>query len=676
MKILFLFILMTAVIIPQNKKQSLLLPAFFSDNMVLQQKSAVNFWGKGNPGSEVTVNTGWGGTAKTTVNPDSSWKLSIKTVKAGGPYVVNILSDSTYIVYKNVMLGEVWLCSGQSNMEEPLQGWPPQNPIKNSAEEIKNANYPDIRLFTVARAVSTTPEFNCTGSWSECSPHTAATFSAVAYFFGRKLYKELDVPIGLIVSSWGGTKIQPWISARYLDSLSAYKQVIDKFPEAEKEITRQKDWIFKHRVIDVSGKSPENQWKNLDFGDGNCAKPDFDDSKWHTMKLPTYWESTEVGTFDGAVWFRKKIDIPQSWVKKDLVLELGPVDDMDMSYVNGTLVGAVQEAGFYDKPRIYNVPADIVKGTVLTIAVRVLDIMGGGGIWGNNVKMRIHPKGSDDNIALSGEWKYLPVAELLDGKFYVYNIKDMEFYSRPKTTMDLGPNTPTMLYNGMIAPLIPYSIKGTIWYQGESNSDEPQDYNNYHMLFSMMINNWRADWGEGNFPFYFVQIAPWSYGDNSKSYVVRNAQFETLSVPNTGIAVTLDIASLATIHPPDKQDTGKRLALWALAKDYNKDVFYSGPLYKSMEIKGGRIILSFEHAGKGLVMKDINGKTNFIIAGPDQKFVDAQAEVDGDKLIVYSSEVKDPVAVRYTWGNKEEATLFNKEGLPSPTFKTDNWSDK
>ncbi len=675
MKLIILLLVMSAIIKSETQmKDSITIPAIFSDNMVLQQKSLVTFWGKANPGDNVSIKASWGEASSTKVNPDGDWKVKIKTIEAGGPYVINITIGDSNIVYKNVMLGEVWLCSGQSNMEMPLEGWP-QNPVKNSAEEIKDADYPNIRLFTVSKEFSNEPEFNCIGSWSECDSQTAAKFSAVAYFFGKKLYKKLNVPVGLIVSSWGGTKIQPWISGKYLSQLKEYKPIVEDIAKTKEEFKKQHDWIRNHPVIDVSQKNPEEQWKNLEFGDSLCAKPDFDDSAWRTMKLPVYWESTEVGDFDGTVWFRKKIIIPKSWVKKDLVLELGPVDDMDRSYVNGVLVGATEETGFYAQPRVYDVPDGIITDTVLTIAVRVIDNQGGGGIWGNNVKMQIHPKNSDDSFELNGIWKYLPVAEFINGKFYVYGIANHEFYSRPTTRIDLGSNTPTMLYNGMIAPLIPYCIKGVIWYQGESNSDEPSDYNNYKTYFSLMINNWRSDWKEGNFPFYFVQIAPYTYGDKSKSYVVRNAQFETLSLPNTGIAVTLDIGSLTTIHPPDKQDVGKRLALWALSKDYHKQVFYSGPLYKDMKIKGNEIILNFSHAGKGLVLRDINGETNFIIAGKDKKFIKAEAKVEGNKLIVYSDKIKNPVSVRYTWSNTEEATLFNSEGLPSPTFKTDKWSD-
>jgi sialate O-acetylesterase len=673
---LLMFIGLSVFALASNKDQAVMMPSIFSDNMVLQQKSDAPFWGKGNPGDDVVIKASWGASAKTTVPDDGLWKVKLHIPKAGGPFEINLKVGDTTIVYKNVMSGEVWVCSGQSNMEFPLLGWPPQNPMKNSAEEIAQANYPNMRLFTVARAVSNVPDFNCTGTWSECTPQTAANFSAVAYFFGRKLYKELNIPIGLIFTSWGGTKIQSWISAKYLSQMSEYKPVVEKIAASSSEIKKLNDWVYSHRVINISSKKPDEQYKNLDFNDSECSKPDFDDSAWKEMKLPTYWEVTEVGNFDGAVWFRKKIEVPKSWENHDLVIGLGPVDDMDETFVNGVKVGGMEQVGFYATPRIYNVPKDIVNDSILTIAVRVIDNGGGGGIWGKPEEMKISLKSDTANgISLAGDWKYLPVAEFLNGKFYVYNIQDQEFYSKPKISIDVSAYTPTMLYNGMIAPIIPYSIRGVIWYQGESNSDLSSDYNNYKFLFPLMIKNWRNDWHEGSFPFYYVQIAPFTYGESSKSQVVREAQFLTLSVPNTGMAVTLDIGSLETIHPPDKQDVGKRLALWALAKNYGKNVTYSGPLYKSMKIEGSKIILSFTHVGKGLVFKPINGETNFLIAGKDSNFANADVNVKGNKLIISSSYVQNPTAVRYAWSNTAEATLFNKDGLPASTFKTDNWKD-
>lgn len=650
------------------------MPAVFSDNMVLQQKSDVPVWGRAFPGEKVTVEASWGKKAEAIAEQDGTWMVRIRTAKAGGPYKLQITVGDSTITYSNVLLGEVWLCSGQSNMEIPLQGWPPQNLIQNSAEEIEKADYPDIRLFTVARAVSAVPEFNCIGTWSVCTPKSAAKFSAVGYFFGRKLFNELHVPIGLIFSSWGGTNIQPWIAGKYLEQVPSYRSVVREIDSLKGEVAVQNEWIHEHAVVDVSGRDPLHEYDSLNFNDSDCWETNFNDSAWSSVILPTYWEATSVGEFDGAVWFRKTVEIPRSWIDSTLVLDLGPIDDMDETWVNGLRVGGLLGGGYWDTPRIYSIPKNVVRDTSLTIAVRVIDTGGGGGIWGGGVKMRLHPEGDALScIPLSGEWKYLPVAEYMNSRFYVYGAEGEPFNSRPKVAFPVGPNTPTMLFNGMIAPLIPYSIKGAIWYQGESNSDKPDDYNNYKYLFPLMIRNWRADWHEGNFPFYWVQIAPWTYGAKSKSYVVRDAQRLTLSVPNTGMAVILDIGSLSSVHPPDKQDVGLRLARWALAKNYGKHAVYSGPIYRSMSVRNGKSIISFRYAGGGLVMKPLNGETNFIIAGRDSNFVKAEVKVVGKTLVVYSSRVKHPIAVRYAWGNTEEATLFNSAGLPASTFRTDNW---
>jgi sialate O-acetylesterase len=484
----------------------------------------------------------------------------------------------------------------------------------------------------------------------------------------------LNVPIGLIFSGWGGTKIQPWISGKYLAELAEYKPIAVKISSVSGEVSKLNDWIRSHPEVDINMEDTAHQYENLDFGDSACSTPAFNDNAWRKIALPVYWESTEIRDFHGTVWFRKKNELPRKWLNSRLVIELGPIDDMDACYANGVRVGAMENGGFGRTPRVYPVPKEIVNDTTLTIGLRVIHNDGAGGIWGGGVKMRIHPDGSRDTadcVLLSGDWKYLPVAEYMGSKFYIYKALGEEFYSRPKSEVDIGSNSPTMLFNGMIEPLIPYSIKGVIWYQGESNAGAPNDYKD---LFSLMIKNWRGDWGEGNFPFYYVQIAPYSYGMNTKSQMIRDAQRLTLAEPNTGMAVTLDIASITAIHPSDKQDVGLRLALWALAKEYHKNMICSGPLYKSMKIQKGRVILFFDYAGTGLVFRERNGESNFLVAGKDSMFVKANVEVDGKSLIVYSDGVKDPVAVRYAWTNEAVATLFNKEGLPASTFRTDNWN--
>jgi sialate O-acetylesterase len=413
----------------------------------------------------------------------------------------------------------------------------------------------------------------------------------------------------------------------------------------------------------------------LEFGDSLCSKPDFDDVGWNLMTLPCVWESTQVGNFDGVVWFRKKIEIPKSWTTEDLVVELGPIDDMDRTYVNGVMIGKNEKAGLWQIPRIYTIPRDLLNDSIISIAVRVIDNGGGGGIWGNGSKMQIHPKGNRETISLTGNWKFLPVAEYNNKKFYVFDIHTNEYYSRPKTSIDAGSNTPTMLYNAMIAPIIPFSIKGVIWYQGETNSDMPDDYNSYKTLLPLLIKNWRSDWDEGNFPFYYAQIAPFMYGEKSRSQIIREAQLKSLSVPKTGMAVLLDLGIASSIHPSNKQDVGSRLALWALAKDYHKNIPYSGPLYKSMKVQKNKIIVSFDHIGKGLVLLKKTSNSNFMIAGTDRIFVKAEVKVVGNKIIFSNNNVQKPVAVRYGWSNFVDGNLYNTEGLPASSFRTDDWED-
>jgi sialate O-acetylesterase len=653
-------------------KNKLMLPSVFSDNMVLQQKTEVPFWGKGVPNHEIQIKTSWGVKASAYVTKDSLWITKIKTPKAGGPFNVTVRSGDSNIQYKNVLIGEVWLCSGQSNMEMPLQGWPPYATVKNSAEEIKNADYSQIRLFTVERAVSNKPEFNCIGKWTPCDSSSVKNFSATAYFFGRKLYKELKIPIGLIHSSWGGTPIEAWTSADYLRSVGRYDSTLDKIVNSGGEIAKQMKWIKSHPVIDVSNKGLKNRWENLDFDDDSCSAPNFNDEGWKEMNLPTLWENAGIGTFDGAVWFRKKIEIPKSWLNKGLILDLGPIDDMDKTYINGNLVGSIEEEGFWQKERVYNISKDINNDSTLTIAIRVVDIQGGGGIYGIKDKMKICLEDDTTGISIAGNWKYLPVSELLNMKFYVYGCKGEEFYSRPKTSVDITAYEPITLYNAMISPIIPYRIKGAIWYQGESNTNEPKFYST---LLPLMIKNWRDKWNENDFPFYFVEIAPFDYGDTIKSEVLRESQLKSLSVPNTGMAVTLDIGEANNIHPSDKQDVGNRLALWALAKNYNKKIVYSGPLYKSMKIEGNKIIISFDYADSGLVLNHLEGVNNFLIAGRDRKFMKADTKIEGKLLVVSNSEISDPVAVRYAWSNTAQGTLFNKAGLPASSFRTDDWEN-
>lgn len=649
-------------------------PAIFSDNMVLQQKSLVPVWGKGAPNEKITVRTGWKQSASVTADSRGNWLAKVKTPKAGGPYTLTVTSSDTAITYKNVLIGEVWLCSGQSNMEMPLEGWPPKDTIYSAKAEIQGANYANIRFFSVARDYSDQVKDDVNGTWQECTPATAARFSATAFFFGKKLNRELNVPVGLINSSWGGTPVESWISSSQLKEVKEYEETLGLIAGSRDEFNRLQEWLAMHPVVNIAGKDLSQRWRGLELGDNDCASSGFDDSRWGEMKLPVVWETTELGNFDGAVWFRRQVHIPSGWVNRPLNLQIGPVDDMDEAFVNGVKVGETLDEGFWQTNRIYEVPASLVTDTVLTLAVRVTDNQGGGGIHGTTEKMQLTLKdqlsgAEEPAVSIEGAWKYLPVAVFRDMKFFVTGAANEEYFKRPRLTLDMSAYTPTVLYNAMIAPLVPYKIKGAIWYQGESNTNAPVMY---EKLFPMMIKNWREDWSE-RFPFYYVQIAPYQYGQGTESQRLREAQFKTLSLPGVGMAVTMDIGNVNNIHPGNKKDVGERLALWALAKNYNRKNAYSGPVYRSMKILDNKIVLSFDNASKGLVLRPLNGRMNFEICGEDSVFRTADVKTEGNTLVVSSAGVKSPAAVRYAWSNTAEATLFNSDGLPASSFRTDDF---
>jgi sialate O-acetylesterase len=660
----------SAVSFGQNIPSKLALPAIICDNMVLQQKAEVKIWGKANPGDAVKLWAGWKAKGSAKADKSGNWLLTVSTPAAGGPYEMTITDGKKVINLKNVLIGEVWLCSGQSNMEMPMAGWLPISPVDGSEKEIATANNSNIRLFNVQRALSVNPENNCTGKWEVCSPSSIQAFSATAYFFAKNLYEHIKVPIGLIESAWGGTLVESWISSKSLQEAGEFIPEINDLSKNQPLYLDYLKWIKTLPMIAVKSESDKNRFKNLDFNDKNCALGNFDDSGWPLMKLPKLWEQTEVGDFDGVVWFRKNFEVPASLKGKDLILSLGPIDDMDCTWINGQVVGSIEETGYWQLERTYTIPATLVKEGLNTIAIRVVDTQGGGGIYGKENQMKIKAKDgvSSDSISIAGNWKYMPVAEIIDNKFYVFDISKKEFFSkaRPKS---VTPYMPTVLYNAMINPVIPFRIKGAIWYQGEANVGRAAQY---EKTFPLMIQNWRKAWNIGDFSFYFVQIAPWEYENDLNgvgSAELRDAQRLSLKVPNTGMVVTLDIGNAHNIHPSDKLSVGKRLAYWALAKDYGVEKTYSGPLYKSMLKDGNTIKLQFDCADGGLVAK--NGELKeFEIAGKDGKYVPAKAQIVNNTVVVSASGIEEPENVRYCWRNGSEASLFNGAGLPASGFKT------
>lgn len=649
----------------QKKRNNFELPSLVGNNMVLQQKSDINIWGKTSPGQKVNISASWNAKAEAVAGKDGKWTAKLKTPEAGGPYSIRISCKDSSLSIGNVLTGEVWFCSGQSNMEMPLPGWPPNDTIMYSAKSIAAADMPGIHLFNVTRRVSAEPLEECTGKWVVCNPSTVKDFSATAYFFGKKLYDELHVPVGLIESAWGGTPSEAWTSAGALESAGEFVEDIKAIKESAPLQAEYQKWLERHKQITVG--SGDDQWKNLSFDDKDVPAEGFDDSLWLSMKLPGQFE-TVIGDFDGAVWFRKKVEIPAEMTGKDLVLSLGPIDDMDCTYFNGQPVGSIEVSGMWQAERNYDIPKDLARYGENVIAVRVLDTQGGGGIYDKPGSMKLTVKGENIKpVTLEGDWKFEPVAELIGNRFFVLEAKGNVFQD-VKRPRQVGPSSPATLFNGMVNPAVKYAIKGAIWYQGEANVGRAEQYSK---IFPVMIKNWRDSWGIKDFPFYFVQIAPYVYSgpDSTESAYLRESQGKALGLPNTGMAVTLDIATVMNIHPPFKKEVGERLAALALAKDYGRNVRYSGPVYKSMKVDGSVAKISFDNVQGNLKAKD-NKLTEFEIAGKDGRYFKADGRISGNEVWVSSEKVRDPQSVRYCWHNGSVASLFDSSGMPASQFRT------
>lgn len=619
--------------------------ALFTDNMVLQRNTAAAIWGWAQPNTQVTVRLDNGATVSSTAASDGKWMAKIGTFGAVGPHTVSVsgAAPDQKVLLKNVLFGDVWLCSGQSNMQ-----WTVNN-TNNATQEIASANFPNIRYLTVPNVTSAMPQSTLNAKWQVVSPQTAGNLTAVGYFFGRELHQRLNVPIGLINSSWGGTIAEAWVSEASLRTMPDFVPAIDNLKKSAAN-TSSSNLTFQQQMA--------QWWQTNDPGAaGNWAAPATTTTDWKSMTLPAAWESAGLADFDGLVWFRREVEIPAEWAGQNLKLSLGPIDDRDTTFWNGVQIGALNE---YNAPRNYTIPGNQVKAGRNVLAVRVLDTSGAGGINGVAGDMKISRANDSKTIPLAGAWTY-QVA------------KPLASLSATPVEVRSNPNIVTVLNNAMIAPLLPYGIKGAIWYQGESNASRAKQY---QTLMPLLINDWRQQFGQGDFPFYIVQLANFMAKDtepkNDAWPNLREAQtLTTQRVPNTGMAVTIDIGEEKDIHPRNKQDVGKRLALSALAKTYGYNLEYSGPIYRAMKVEGNTLRLALDHA-KGLMAKG-DKPTGFAIAGQDQKWVWADARIDGQSIVVSSPQVTSPVAVRYAWSNNPDANLYNAAGLPAVPFRSDNW---
>lgn len=619
------------------------LPRLIRDSMVLQRDTKLKIWGWATKGEEIKIKFN-GKTAKTKTGADGKWRALIPAMKPGGPYTMEIIGKNKFTL-KEILIGDVWFCSGQSNMVHQMS-------LHNItyASDIAAANYPQIRQFLIPTLTSLQgpKEDLPTGYWKWANPQNVAQFSAVAYFFARKIYDKYHVPIGLINASAGGTPIEAWISEEGFKDFTSLLATIQKNKDTA-YVNSANRAVFANRTV------RKEQDKGI-IGSVKWYDINYEPEGWQNINIPGYWEDQGVKDLNGVVWYRRELDIPQSMTGVPAKVFLGRIVDADAFYINGVLVGNTT----YQYPqRRYSLPAGTLKPGKNIFVIRVTNISGKGGFVPDKP---YHIEAGGRIIDLKGTWQY----------------KVGEAYSSVASGLGGGgvaaQNAPTALYNAMVAPAITLAIKGIFWYQGESNAGNPQAY---YKLLPALIADWRNKWGQGNIPFLYVQLPNFMEANylpsESNWALLREAALKTLSVPNTAMAVTIELGEWNDIHPDNKKEVGERLALGAMKLAYGeKDLVSSGPLYQSAKIDGNKIIVSFSDVGSGLITNDGEEPGYFSIAGADRKFVWANAKIEGDKVVVWNDAIEHPKYVRYAWAdNPVGANLYNKEGLPASPFRTD-----
>lgn len=620
-------------------EKTLRLPRLVSDGMVLQQAMPIDIWGWAPPGQAVSVRF-LGCTYNDITDSDCKWRVTLPAMQAGGPYDMDITADRT-VTLRDILVGDVWVCAGQSNMQLTMERVRDKYP-----EDVSDCRNPNIRLFTVPQRHDFKQENDDVeaGEWITPGPDNILLFTAVGYFFAKELYSRCKVPVGLIAAAIGGSHIDAWLSAADLKA----------FPEAlERVKPYQNDGYFE--AVLKKDQEAADAWLNaLQKADqGNQEIPWFaeklDTTDWNTIALPSFWADEGLGAINGVVWFRKEIEVPASMTGVPVRLELGRIVDSDTAYVNGTYAGSV---GYQYPPRKYDLPAGLLRPGKNVIAIRVVSAWGRGGFI-KDKPYRLTAGGQ--SIDLTGEWQYKIGAVLAPAPPQLY-----------------PPSLPLSLYNGMITPLFRHRIKGVLWYQGESNLYDPY---NYLMLFKTLIASWRRGWGQGDFPFLFVQLPNFEeelYQEFGSAWsLIREAQLKALEVPNTAMAVAIDLGEWNDIHPLDKKNVAHRLFLAARHTAYGEnDLVWSGPIFQSACIDNGGITVTFDHTGSGLVTKDGAAPGGFELGFSDGTYTLAQAEIAGSAIrVLYDADVK-PTAIRYAWAdNPKGANLYNAEGLPASPFR-------
>ncbi len=612
----------------------------FSDHMVLQRGQGIPVWGWAREGEEIAIEFGRQ-RRRTTTNAQGRWRVVLDAEAAGGPYTLRVRGENM-IAVNDVLVGDVWLGSGQSNMEWTV------GQSSDAVNEVTRSSWPLIRHVKVPKSLAFRPAEDIGQTqWKVSGPEDTAEFSAVGYFFARKLRHELGIPIGIISASWGGSNIETWLSASALATrpefdLTAMPVDVAAFKSRYRD--RMNTLLARWQPAVSQATSSTTAWQ----------QPGLDDGLWPKLKAPQYWEDQGLEDLDGVVWYRRVIELTAQQANSTATLHLGMIDDCDETFVNGEPVG--NTCG-WDAPRHYPLVSGLLKPGINLIAVRVTDSGGGGGFHGEAGDMRLQT--GAESLGLSGEWKA--------------RVESIMHKDQP------APNDlPALLFNAMVSPITDFPIRGVLWYQGESNVTRAKQYT---QSFSLLISDWRQQWQQHQLPFYFVQLASFlplekNSLTGSSWAELRDAQRQALKLPATGMVVTTDIGNASDIHPRNKQAVGLRLALQALKNVYGrKKLVASGPLYRSMQIRNSRVEISFSEIGHGLAIASNSATLNgFSVADASQRFLPAQARIQGNKVIVSHADIRHPIAVRYGWmDNPEESNLVNIDGLPASPFRSDDW---
>ncbi len=622
------------------------LPSIVGDGMILQREAPLKIWGWADPGEAVKVSFR-GHSYKTKADSNGDWQISMRALKAGGPDTMEVAGNNQ-ITLQDILVGDVWLCSGQSNMTHMFDRWQ-----EEYATEIAASENSEIRQFMVPTTpVLTGPSKDVPNqTWKKANPENLLNFTVIGYFFAKKLYDTYDVPQGILMSCVGGTIIEAWTS----------EEGFKDFPDILQTIEKNKDTEYIDRVNAEAKADREANppIKTVDLGQAGEIKwydPAFEPLNWKTIQVPGYWEHQGINNLDGVVWYRREIEIPESMLGTEVKVKLGRIRNADDVYVNGTRIGGT---GYEYPQRRYTIPANLLKAGKNLMVVRISNNWGNGGFIPDKPYQL---EAAGQTIDLKGTWHYRVGEVYRHGKRYKQGIS--------------AQSQPASLYNGMIAPLTPYAIRGALWYQGESNAGNPDAYRKY---LPNLIADWRAHWGNSDLSFFIAQLPRYMDVDYSPAESdwakMREVQLDTaLSTPHTGVGINIDLGEWNDIHPGRKKPVGERLALQAMSIAYgDKDVVSSGPIFRSQKIEDGKIVLSFDHVGSGLVSNNGEDLGHFAIAGEDKNFVWANAKIEGDKVVVWSDEVASPLYVRYAWANNPDfANLGNEEGLPAAPFRTDN----